>query len=144
MKLAINTNKCQVNIPHRQTVAHLSLQETPSNQKSGYNQGRPTSLFICITPSVPNSGTPYHVFIMGTMIKSVHHPKYQALLEYLKTARLERGLTVRDFALLIDDPFQFVSKVESGQRRLTVHEFVQYCEALDLNPMDGIKLLSDK
>ena len=81
---------------------------------------------------------------MGTMIKSVHHPKYQALLEHLKTARLERGLTVRDFALLIDEPFQFVSKVETGQRRLTVHEFVQYCEALGLNPSEGIKLLSDK
>ncbi|HTF98676.1 MAG TPA: helix-turn-helix transcriptional regulator [Cellvibrio sp.] len=78
------------------------------------------------------------------MIKSVHHPKYQALLEYLKTARLERGLTVRDLALLIDEPFQFVSKVETGQRRLTVHEFVQYCEALGLNPTEGIKLLSDK
>jgi transcriptional regulator with XRE-family HTH domain len=81
---------------------------------------------------------------MGTMIKSIHHTKYQALLEYLKNARLERGLTVRDLAVLIDEPFQFISKVETGQRRLTVHEYVQYCEALDLNPIDGIKLLVEK
>lgn len=81
---------------------------------------------------------------MGTMIKSVHHPKYQALLEYLKAARLKQGLTVRDLAVLIDEPFQFVSKVETGQRRLTVHEFVQYCEALNINPAQGIKLLLNK
>ena len=78
------------------------------------------------------------------MIKSVHHSKYQALLAYLKSARLEQGLTVRDLALLIDEPFQFVSKVETGQRRLTVHEFVQYCEALEIDPIEGVKLLSKK
>ena len=81
---------------------------------------------------------------MVTMIKSVHHPQYQAMLEYLKQARVERGLTVRDFAVLIDEPFQFVSKVETGQRRLTVHEFVQYCEALEIDPKKVIKLLSSQ
>lgn len=93
---------------------------------------------------VPVLVTIYHVFIMGTMIKSVHHPQYQAMLEYLKQTRLERGLTVRDLALLIDEPFQFVSKVETGQRRLTVHEFVQYCEALEIKPETVIKLLSGR
>ncbi len=78
------------------------------------------------------------------MIKSVYDPKYQALLAYLKKSRLERGLTVRDLAALIDEPFQFVSKVETGQRRLAVHEYVQYCEALKLDPAEGIRLLSDK
>jgi len=78
------------------------------------------------------------------MIKSVHHPQYQAMLDYLKTARRERGLSVRDLGVLIDEPFQFVSKVETGQRRLTVHEFVQYCEALDIDPKKVIKLLSGK
>jgi transcriptional regulator with XRE-family HTH domain len=81
---------------------------------------------------------------MGTMIKSVYHTKYQALLAYLKTARLEQGLTVRDVAVLIDEPFQFVSKIETGQRRLTVHEYVQYCEALKLDPAEGIKRISKK
>jgi transcriptional regulator with XRE-family HTH domain len=81
---------------------------------------------------------------MGTMIKSVYHLKYQALLAYLKAARLERGLTVRDAAELIDEPFQFVSKIETGQRRLTVHEFVQYCEALQIDPIEGIQKLLKK
>jgi transcriptional regulator with XRE-family HTH domain len=76
--------------------------------------------------------------------KSVYHPKYQALLAYLKAARLERGLTVRDAAELIDEPFQFVSKIETGQRRLTVHEFVQYCEALQIDPVEGIQKLLKK
>ncbi len=93
---------------------------------------------------VPIFVTTHQVLIIGTMIKSVYHPKYQALLAYLKTARIEQGLTVRDVGELIDEPFQFVSKVETGQRRLTVHEFVQYCEALKIDPIAALKLLSKK
>ena len=78
------------------------------------------------------------------MIKSVYDPKYQSLLDYLKSARTGQGLTVRDLAILIDEPFQFISKIETGQRRLTVHEYVQYCEALKIDPIEGIKLLSKK
>ncbi|MES2826484.1 MAG: helix-turn-helix transcriptional regulator [Pseudomonadota bacterium] len=78
------------------------------------------------------------------MIKSVYNSRYQALLAYLKNARLEQGLTVRDVGELIDEPFQFVSKIENGQRKLTAHEFVQYCEFLKIDPIAGLKLLSKK
>ena len=76
------------------------------------------------------------------MIKTVHTQKYEALIEWLISVRKDRGLTVRDFGILIDEPFQFVSKVETGQRRLNVYEFVQYCEALKIDPYDGIMLLT--
>ena len=55
---------------------------------------------------------------------------------------LSGRLTMRDLAILIDEPFQFISKVETGQRRFTVHKYVHYCEALELNPIDTIKRLS--
>ena len=90
---------------------------------------------------VPFLVTTNGVFIIGTMIKSIYDPQYQALLEYLKEARAKRGLTVRDVAELIDESFQFVSKIETGQRRLTVHEYVQYCQALGVDPVKGLKLL---
>lgn len=78
---------------------------------------------------------------MKTMIKSQHDKKYLALLDYLRSVRIERGLTVRQFAPLIGETYQIVSKIETGTRKLTVYEFVQYCDALGLDPKEVIQLL---
>lgn len=79
--------------------------------------------------------------ISGQMIKSTNHHDYQKLIAWLKKSRLDRGLTVRQLGELLDEPFQFVSKVEKGQRNLSVHEYVQYCEALNVEVDAGIALL---
>lgn len=81
---------------------------------------------------------------MGTMIKSINTEKYQELLSWLKKGRLAQGLTVRDLALVIDEPFQFVSKIETAQRKLSIHEYVQYCEALHLDPVKGLEIITKK
>lgn len=86
----------------------------------------------------------YCVTRIGTMIKSINVEKYQKLLTWLKEERLNRGLSVRDLALLIDEPFQFVSKIETGQRKLNIYEYVQYCESLGLDPVKGLAILSKK
>lgn len=78
------------------------------------------------------------------MIKSINIEKYQKLLAWIKEERLNRGLSVRDLALKIDEPFQFVSKIETGQRKLNIYEYVQYCESLDLDPVKGLAILSKK
>jgi len=78
------------------------------------------------------------------MIKSINTEKYQLLLNWLKAARLDQGLTVRQLALKIDEPFQFISKIETGQRKLGIHEYVQYCIALDLDPAKGLEKLAKK
>jgi hypothetical protein len=39
-------------------------------------------------------------------------------------------------------PHSFGGKVEQGERRLDVVEYLQYCQALDIKPEDGIKLNS--
>ncbi|MFT4803092.1 MAG: transcriptional regulator with XRE-family HTH domain [Psychroserpens sp.] len=81
---------------------------------------------------------------IGTMIKSINVEKYQKLLAWLKEERLSRGLSVRDLALKIDEPFQFVSKIETGQRKLNIYEYIQYCESLELDPSKGLAILSKK
>lgn len=81
---------------------------------------------------------------MGTMIKSINNEKYQSLIDWLKTERQNQGLTVRQLALKIDEPFQFVSKIETAQRKLNVYEYVQYCEALNVDPVKGLAILSKK
>ncbi|HGY9583301.1 TPA: helix-turn-helix domain-containing protein [Vibrio harveyi] len=75
------------------------------------------------------------------MIKYVNHPRYEALIAWLKTARLEQGLSVRELGVQIDESHQFVNKIELCQRKLNVFEFVQYCDALGLDPKEGIELL---
>lgn len=75
------------------------------------------------------------------MIKHAHHPKYKTLVEWLVTARKEQELTVRQLAVLIDEPFQFVSKIETRQRKLNVFEYLQYCRALNLDPSEGLRMM---
>ena len=80
----------------------------------------------------------------GQMFKSTNHQDYLKLIAWLKKSRLEKGLTVRQLGELLDEPFQFVSKIENGQRNLSVHEYVQYCEALKVDVEIGIKILLNK
>lgn len=75
------------------------------------------------------------------MIKHIDDPKYSALIEWLKAGRTAQGLTVRKLALLIEEPHQFVVKVETKERKLNVFEYVQYCDALKLDPAEGLEKL---
>lgn len=75
------------------------------------------------------------------MRKTITSEKYLKLLEWLKAARKEQGLSMRDLATKLDEPHSFVGKVETAERRLDVLEFVEYCKALDLEPYKGLALL---
>lgn len=75
------------------------------------------------------------------MKKAISSPKYAALIDWLKAARTDQGLSMRDLALRLDEPHSFVQKVEILERRLDVSEYVDYCKALNLNPKDGLDLL---
>ncbi|MDR0775953.1 MAG: helix-turn-helix transcriptional regulator [Azonexus sp.] len=78
------------------------------------------------------------------MTHSINTPEMAALLSWLKSAREKQALTMRDLSTRLDKPHSYVQKVEQGERRLDVVEFVWYCEALGINPLQGIKLLAAK
>jgi transcriptional regulator with XRE-family HTH domain len=78
---------------------------------------------------------------MGTMSKTLHTPEYRHLVDWLKSARIERKLTMRELALVLDVPHSYIGKVEQCERKLDVLEFVKYCEALKLNVNNGISIL---
>lgn len=63
------------------------------------------------------------------------------LLAWLKNCREEKGMTMRDLATRLGKPHSYVQKVEQGERRLDVIEFIWYCQALDVSPLTGIKKL---
>jgi len=75
------------------------------------------------------------------MRKTITSEKYLKLLEWLKAAREEQGLSMRDLALKLDEPHSFVGKVETAERRLDVLEYTEYCKALSIEPEIGLKYL---
>lgn len=70
---------------------------------------------------------------------SLHSPRNQALRDQLRTARESRGITQVDLALKLDKPQSFVSKYETGERRLDVLEFAGVCNALNLDAADFLR-----
>ena len=77
------------------------------------------------------------------MEKSLHTPEQELFLLWLKNKRNDAGLNMRDFAKRLDEPHSFVGKVEHGERRLDTVEYVKYCNALGIDPHEGIKLIQD-
>jgi transcriptional regulator with XRE-family HTH domain len=65
--------------------------------------------------------------------------RYKALIGKLAEARKAANLHQKELALILGRPQQFVSKVETGERRLDIVEFLDYASALELDP---IKLLA--
>lgn len=70
---------------------------------------------------------------------SLHSPRNQALRDRLRGARESRGITQVDLALKLDKPQSFVSKYETGERRLDVLEFAEVCDALSIDAADFLR-----
>ena len=75
------------------------------------------------------------------MTKSIYSPEMVALRAWLKEQRLAQNLTMRALAVRLDRPHSYVQRVEEGDRRLDVVEFVWYCHALGIDPMAGWQLI---
>lgn len=73
------------------------------------------------------------------MTRSVFGASYARLREILVAARRKSGLTQVDVAAKLHRPQSFVSKVESGERRLDVVELIQFAEAVGANPSQMVE-----
>lgn len=67
------------------------------------------------------------------MVKSLHTPAYGVFRRIMATARERQALTQAGLALRLGKPQSFVSKYESGERRLDVMEFISVCDALGVD-----------
>jgi ribosome-binding protein aMBF1 (putative translation factor) len=63
--------------------------------------------------------------------KSIYSAEYQRLCAILRELRQQAGLTQVEVAARLGEPQSFVSKYESGERRLDVIELRQVALALD-------------
>ena len=68
------------------------------------------------------------------MPKSLHSPSLNKLLSLLRELRAEAGLSQQALAEKLERTQSFVTKVETGERKLEVLEFVAWCRALKASP----------
>jgi transcriptional regulator with XRE-family HTH domain len=71
-----------------------------------------------------------------TLRKTLRSRENNALISLLVEVREKAGMTQRDLAEALKRPRSFVSRVESGERRLDVVEFVAVAKALKLDPVE--------
>lgn len=67
------------------------------------------------------------------MVKSLHSRQYTIFRDLLTQAREAVGMTQVQVATKLGKPQSYVSKYESGDRRLDVTEFVQIADILSLD-----------
>lgn len=68
------------------------------------------------------------------MAKSLHTPEYEHFRALLVEAREGAALTQLEVSSRLNRPQSFVAKYEGGERRLDVIEFLEVCQALNVDP----------
>jgi transcriptional regulator with XRE-family HTH domain len=71
---------------------------------------------------------------------SVRHGK---LRKEMAAARDAARMTQRDLAAKLKRPPSFVAKVENGERKIEVFEFVDWCAAVGVEPAGLLKKIKD-
>jgi transcriptional regulator with XRE-family HTH domain len=73
--------------------------------------------------------------------KSLHSLTYRKLTELLVQARRKSGLTQQEVADALKTHQSYVAKVEGGERRIDVVEFMELAKALGVVPSGLLKKL---
>lgn len=60
------------------------------------------------------------------MVKTIQDNEYKMIIARLKEARLETNLSQQEVADRLEKPQSYVSKIESGERRLDVAEIKRF------------------
>lgn len=75
---------------------------------------------------------------------NISKDSYALLREILIDARLNAGVTQAELAVTLSVPQSFVSKYETGERRIDVVEFLCICRALGTDPIGELQKLNSQ
>ncbi|GKW28084.1 helix-turn-helix domain-containing protein [Pectobacterium brasiliense] len=75
---------------------------------------------------------------------SVYSDEYQIVIKALREARIAKGITQGNLAIALDRPQSFIAKVENGERRLDIVEFIHIARLLSLDPSGIISKIPAK
>ena len=65
------------------------------------------------------------------MTRSLRTPGHRALMQVLVETRKLKRITQQELANRLDRPQSYIAKVETGERRLDVVEFLEWAQALE-------------
>jgi transcriptional regulator with XRE-family HTH domain len=69
-----------------------------------------------------------------TLRKTLRSKGHRALIDILVESREQAGLTQRDLAARLKRPHSFVGRIEAGERRVDVIEFIEIARVMGLDP----------
>lgn len=73
---------------------------------------------------------------------SIHSNKHKAVRSFFIERRKELGLSQQALAGRLNVIYSLIGKIETGDRRLDIVELVAYCNALEIEPCDILKLIN--
>jgi transcriptional regulator with XRE-family HTH domain len=74
---------------------------------------------------------------------SVFSPQYEIFLQHFLAARKGKGLSQEFVAQQLDKPQSYLSKCQTGERRVDIIELYNYCQALGISFSDFARDLED-
>jgi transcriptional regulator with XRE-family HTH domain len=80
------------------------------------------------------------IFTVGKDLSSTQQQIFYALL---RQARLDAGLRQAELAERLKKPQSYVSKYESGERRLDILELREICQAIGISVTDFVRMLDE-
>jgi transcriptional regulator with XRE-family HTH domain len=69
-----------------------------------------------------------------TLRKTLRTKGHRTLIDILVESREQAGLTQRDLAARLRRPHSFIGRIEAGERRVDVIEFIEIARVMDLDP----------
>jgi transcriptional regulator with XRE-family HTH domain len=78
------------------------------------------------------------------MDKSIFSPEQEVLQNLLRQIRKGWGLTQEELAKLLGEPQSFVSKYESGERRLDLIEVREVCRAVGMTLLEFVTRFEER
>jgi transcriptional regulator with XRE-family HTH domain len=67
--------------------------------------------------------------------KQLRTGRHERVMAVLVAIREEAGVTQRELARRIGRAHSYVGRIETGARRLDLPEFIEWCEALGIDPV---------
>ena len=71
---------------------------------------------------------------------SLYSSEYDTLRLWLKNARKSSGLSIRELATKLNIHHSILGKVEKGDRKLELFEFINYCNAIGVSAEEGFNV----
>lgn len=76
--------------------------------------------------------------------KTLYTKNYQVFLELVYKIRVASNLRQIDLAKRLEAPQSFISKIESGERRVDLIELLEICRVMNVSIVDFVKELEKK